>query len=100
MMQLRLQVTYYVVVSFVGKTAACFAAGGVGVVGSAMDYINSQISTGRPWPRLLNSAEMLNYLCLGLLFFEDQHCKMWCVKRNTLLTLLLFFKDRSTSTFF
>jgi hypothetical protein len=89
-----------VVVSFVGKTAACFAAGGVGVVGSAMDYINSQISTGRPWPRLLNSAEMLNYLCLGLLFFEDQHCKMWCVKRNTLLTLLLFFKDRSTSTFF
>ena len=32
---------------------------------------------GRTWPRLLNSAEMLTYGGMAILFLQDPHCKMW-----------------------
>jgi hypothetical protein len=71
-------VTYYLVGSFATRAVACYVAAGVGVLGSSLDFTNSTLNPGhRPWPRLLNTAEMVVYASMGILFELDNHCKMW-----------------------
>lgn len=71
-------VTYYTVGSFATRSIACYAAAGFGLFGSCLDFTNSQLNPGkRPWPRLLNTTEMVVYLSMAILFQLQTNCKMW-----------------------
>ena len=55
----------------------CFAAAGVGVLGSVLDFHASRTVAGHIWPKLLNSAEMTLYAGCGVLFVVVRTCKIW-----------------------
>ena len=44
--------------------------------GRGCQFANSRMNPGRPWPRLLNTAEMFTYAGMAILFLQDKHCKM------------------------
>ncbi len=69
--------TYYIVYSFTSKCIGCFAASGVGLVGFILDFITSRLNPSLPWPRLLNSAELVLYFTMAITFLYDKQCSMW-----------------------
>ena len=73
----RKVVTYYAVGSLADEYIGCFAAGGVGVVGSILDLSLSRVDPAHTWPKLLNTCEMFLYLAMGVLFVCAAACKVW-----------------------
>lgn len=70
-------VTYYAIASLTTKSTGCFAASGVGLVGSVADFINSHFNPALPWPRVLNTSECILYFSMAVTFYADKQCSMW-----------------------